>query len=408
MNCRKLITAPIAMIMLFVAVPGFAADVNELERRLNIVSEELDRLKGSSGGSGIAHRTSVHGYGETHFSAQEGTDTKLDQHRFVIGVHSEIADWIHLNAEIDFEHAAQQLEFEFGNLDFLVSNSLNFRVGTMLMPMGNLNEFHEPNNFYTVERPDYHSKLIPTTWQQAGAGVWGSNGDVSYRFYVVNAVQALDEARSFQNDSFIRSGRAQINDISAGNVAFAGRIEKKQPGGQAGFSFYTGGSTADYIDKDGQTSIIEFDYKTKRGALDLDFGIFKGWVEDTKEINAACGVAFGAACDGDVPSEAFGYLMTFAVHLPELMKVNTIHDVIPYIQYQKIRPQDEVGEGATVSEKANWDVLTIGVAYKPHPNVALKMAYRENFYGGTEAAGAKPGDAGTEKQYFDLGVAYQY
>ena len=140
----------------------------------------------------------------------------------------------------------------------------------------------------------------------------------------------------------------------------------------------------------------------------MDFGIFKGWVQDTKEINAACGAAFGAACDGDVPSEAFGYLMTFAVHLPELMKVNTIHDVIPYIRYQKIRPQDEVGEGATVSEKANWDVLTIGVAYKPHPNVALKMAYRENFYGGTEAAGAKPGDAGTEKQYFDLGLAYQY
>ncbi len=41
MNFRKLISVSIAMIMLFVAVPGFTADVNELERRLNIVSEEL-------------------------------------------------------------------------------------------------------------------------------------------------------------------------------------------------------------------------------------------------------------------------------------------------------------------------------------------------------------------------------
>ena len=175
MNYRKLITVPIAMIMLFVAVPGFAADVNELERRLDIVSEELDRLKSSGGsGGGLASRTSVHGYGETHWSAVEGTQANVDQHRFVIGVHSEITDWIHLNAEIDFEHAAQTLEFEFGHLDFLVSNEINFRVGTMLMPMGNLNEFHEPNTFFTVERPDFHKYLMPSSWQQAGAGIFGA------------------------------------------------------------------------------------------------------------------------------------------------------------------------------------------------------------------------------------------
>ena len=151
MNYRKLITVSVAIIMLLATVPGFAADVNELERRLNIVSEELDKLKNSSGGSGsgIMHRTSVHGYGETHWIGDPDGDFKVDQHRFVIGVHSELTDWIHLNAEIDFEHAAQQLEFEFGHLDFLLSQNINIRAGTMLMPMGNLNEFHEPNKFFT-------------------------------------------------------------------------------------------------------------------------------------------------------------------------------------------------------------------------------------------------------------------
>ena len=107
MNYRKLITVPIAMIMLFVAVPGFAADVNELERRLNIVSDELDRIKNSGGsGGGLASRTSVHGYGEVHWAAAiEDSSSKVDHHRFVIGVHSELTNWIHLYAEIDFEHA---------------------------------------------------------------------------------------------------------------------------------------------------------------------------------------------------------------------------------------------------------------------------------------------------------------
>ncbi|HIA31677.1 MAG TPA: hypothetical protein EYN83_00115, partial [Nitrospinaceae bacterium] len=58
MDFRKFLIVPLAVFVLFAAVPGFAADVNELERRIDIVSEELDRLKNSSGGSGIVHRTS--------------------------------------------------------------------------------------------------------------------------------------------------------------------------------------------------------------------------------------------------------------------------------------------------------------------------------------------------------------
>jgi len=410
MNYRKFITVPIAMIMLFVAVPGFASDVNELERRLDIVSDELDKLKNSSGGSGsgIMHRTSVHGYGETHWSGDPDGDVLVDQHRFVIGVHSELTDWIHLNAEIDFEHAAQQLEFEFGHLDFLISNTFTIRAGTMLVPMGNLNEFHEPNKFFTPERPEYHSKLIPTTWQQAGAGFLGSSGDISYRMYLTNAVQSMNDSRKFANSSFIRSGREQLNYSEVGNLAISGRVEKKQPGGQLGFSFYTGGSTGGYISQDGQTTIVELDYKTRRGAFDLDFGIFKGWVEDTAEINAACSTMADAACDGGVPQSAFGFLATLGVHLPQLIGKNTTHDLIPYIQYQKIRPQDEVGEGATDVPKSNWDVLTVGVSYMPHPQVAIKAAAITKYYGGTEAANARFGDAGSSGTAFNAAVAYMY
>ena len=422
MNYRKLITVPIAMIMLFVAVPGFAADVNELERRLDIVSEELDRIKNSGGsGGGLASRTSVHGYGEIHWEAIEGDSMTVDHHRFVVGVHSEITNWIHLNAEIDFEHATSKLEFEFAHLDFLVSNELNFRAGTMLMPMGNLNEFHEPNKFYTTERPDFHSKIIPSTWQQAGAGVFGAKGDLSYRFYVTNAILSLNggeadgQTREIKPDSFIRSGRSMIGAgagkaIVVGDIALTGRVEKKTPGGQLGFSFYTGDSTADRIDAGGNVTLITADYKGKRGALDYDLGIAKGWVADTQEINAACGTEVGGTngCAGNTPKEAFGFLATLAVHVPELMGMKTIHDWIPYIQYQNIRPEDEVGDGATGADKNNWEVLQIGFAYKPDPNVAFKAGYRINYYGGTEAAGSSPGDNGTSKTYFNFGMGYQY
>ena len=153
---------------------------------------------------------------------------------------------------------------------------------------------------------------------------------------------------------------------------------------------------------------FQADYKTKRGPWDLDFGIMKGWLEDTEQINNACGTAFGLACTTVAPESAFGMIATLAVHVPELMKMNTIHDVIPFIQYQKVRPNDEEGVGSTHDDNANYDVLTVGAAYKPHPQVALKMAYRSNYYEGDEAAGAKAGAAGTTVNYFDMAVAYQY
>ena len=150
MSFKKLLMIALAAVFLFGAVPGFAADVSELERRLDIVSDELDRMKSSGGGGGIAHRTSVHGYGESHWNSAEDTGTKVDHHRFVLGVHSEITDWIHLNMEMDFEHAMTELEFEFGYLDLMMNDAINFRVGTLLMPVGNINEYHEPNRFYSV------------------------------------------------------------------------------------------------------------------------------------------------------------------------------------------------------------------------------------------------------------------
>ncbi|SVE34441.1 uncharacterized protein METZ01_LOCUS487295, partial [marine metagenome] len=219
---RKLLIVAMLAVTFFGSAPGYAADVGELERRIDMLSDELDRVKSSGGsGGGIASRTQVHGYGEMHMEWSDENRTRIDNHRFVIGIHSELSDWIHLNAEIDFEHAAQDMEFEFSYLDFLVSEKLNFRTGVMLMPVGNLNEHHEPPLFYSVERPNFHDKLIPTTWQQGGFGIFGQLDDgVKYRIYFVNAVQSIGtggtgSAGYFSDADFIRAGRQQLKYVVA-------------------------------------------------------------------------------------------------------------------------------------------------------------------------------------------------
>ncbi|TDJ51584.1 MAG: hypothetical protein E2O44_01860, partial [Nitrospina sp.] len=80
------------MVFLLAAVPVWAQDLNELERRINVLSDELDDMKENSGG-GIADRVTVHGYGEVHFNLPtDGRDGEFDNHRFVMGVHAKLAD----------------------------------------------------------------------------------------------------------------------------------------------------------------------------------------------------------------------------------------------------------------------------------------------------------------------------
>jgi len=401
----------------FVAPPGHAADVGELERRIDMMSDEIDRLKSSGGsGGGVAHATTIHGYGESHVTFDSANRTKMDQHRFVIGVHSELADWIHLNAEIDFEHAAQTLEYEFGYLDFLLSDKLNFRAGVMLMPMGNLNENHEPPLFYSVERDDFHVKLIPSTWQQMGVGAFGRLAEgINYRVYFTNAVRALDNnagASKFGNGQFIRDGREQQKGYYYDDLAISGRLEHQKISGlDLGFSFYTANSTNGYIDDGGRLTILVADAKYQMGAYDFDLGIFKGFVNDTAEMNTWCGAGDAkdsseGHCIADIPKSAFGWTLTAGAHLPQIMKWRTTHDLVAFARYNLIRPNDEVGDNdVSADRKKNFESVTVGLSYMPINKVALKVDYQQYFYKGERL---NPQTERTQAQKVNLGVAYMY
>src|SRR5574341_1860549 len=116
----------------------------------------------------------LHGYGELHFNhpqtgaMSQAAGDEIDIHRWVIGLAYEFSDRIRMDMELDFEHAFSEPEFEYGFLEFDLPPTLSARVGSLLMPVGPLNEFHEPPLFYSVERPYVERSLIPTTWQENG------------------------------------------------------------------------------------------------------------------------------------------------------------------------------------------------------------------------------------------------
>ncbi|MCH7650149.1 MAG: hypothetical protein IIA63_03200 [Nitrospinae bacterium] len=398
-------------LMMIWSTSGWAQDLKELERRIDIMSDELDALK-ESGGGGLAERVHVHGYGELHFNlpTDGSKDGVFDNHRYVLGVNAKLADWIHLNVEIDFEHAAQEMEFEFGYLDFLLGPKLNARAGVMLVPMGFLNEYHEPPLFWTVERPEFQKSIIPTTWNASGAGIFGSPMDgVNYRLYLVNSLQSVrptgfDDGHGaggnkgrFRQGSGIRSGRLQPDAAIFEDFAITGRVEltKLFPGLQTGFSFYTGNTTQNIIPEGGRTTILEGDIKYRYRWFDMNASMAHINISDAGAINNFL-IAEGED-DGNVASGIFGWNIQAGVHLPQLLGLSTSQDLVLFALYEFIDTQNEMPAGFAPDLKNERKILTTGVSYMPIPEVALKFDYQHTSKSN-----------GDRVDQVNIGVAYMY
>ena len=412
--------ALMVLTFLLAAAPGYSASTEELERKIDLLADEVDDLKNRGIGAGTSdhNRVSVHGYGEMHFGrgTQEGGTTEIDNHRFVIGVHALLTDWIHLNAEIDFEHAAQELEFELGYLDFLLSPGFNVRAGVMLAPVGLLNETHEPNLFWTVERPLLQSRMIPTTWNSGGAGIFGTPMDgVNYRVYAMNSLQSITRdstaagggsggsggSKSSFDSNGIRGGRAQVNERLANDWSVYARVEfsKLFPGLQVGFSLVNGDTTQGIIEEGGNMTLLEADIQYRWNWFDMNASIVNTEIDDAQAMNTFCG-AGGAAddCAGGIASNNFGFNIQAGVHLPQLLGWKTSHDIVPHFMFERVRTQDKMPAGTDPDKSRNRNaVYTIGVSYLPIPAVALKVDHTHTVL-----------QNNTSTDVFALGIAYMY
>src|SRR5580765_2465414 len=141
------------------------------------------------------------GYMELHLNdPTDSTPAVLDFHRFVLLFTHSFSDRVRFVGELEVEHAVVEgleeggeLELEQAYLDFLVHPALNFRAGMLLVPVGIINERHEPPVFHGVERPFVDTVIIPTTWFEAGVGIHGALGrGFRYRAYAMAPLDATE------------------------------------------------------------------------------------------------------------------------------------------------------------------------------------------------------------------------
>lgn len=179
--------------------------VKELAAQNKVLQEKVDRLEaaqghvgtnasiengaanaaGASGTTTVPSKalpdTVVSGYGEISLThpTQNASASNVDLQRAVIELAHRFNDKTKMGAEFEWEHAVTsasdkgEAEVEQLWVEREFDSGFKGKAGLFLMPVGLINENHEPTSYYGVFRPDVDTKIIPSTWREAGLSLSG-------------------------------------------------------------------------------------------------------------------------------------------------------------------------------------------------------------------------------------------
>lgn len=195
------------------------------EQRLVAAESSLQERPAAEPTAEWAANTQFGGYGEMHYNA--GDKDEIDLHRFVLFFGHQFNDRIRFNSELEVEHAVAsaedpgEVEIEQAYVEFDLNPSLRAKGGLFLLPVGILNEVHEPTTFYGVERNPVESQIIPSTWWEGGASLSGrSQSGWSWDTAVHSGLAA-----NLDSNYAVRSARRQVAEAPAKDAAFTGRLK---------------------------------------------------------------------------------------------------------------------------------------------------------------------------------------
>lgn len=219
-----------------------SSEVEELKLRLSQLEERLEATADAQEASKNSN-TALGGYGELHYNNWDnkkagGNDKReFDFHRFVLFFSHEFDTTTRFVSELELEHALLkdtdtdtdgsnpktntskgEVELEQAYIEFNLNDAMTARGGLFLLPIGLLNDTHEPPTFYGVERNPVENKIIPTTWWEAGAGL-------SHRFPNGLAYDVALHSGLYAPNYNIRDGRQKVSAAKGDALAYTARLK---------------------------------------------------------------------------------------------------------------------------------------------------------------------------------------
>ena len=332
----------------------------------NSASTQLNNLLSSERG------LSIGGYGEITYNNLEGKSdpAEIDVQRLVILFAYKFDDRTSFVTEIEYEHV-KEVYVEQAFINYVLADGVNLRGGLMLVPMGIINEYHEPTTFNGVERPSLDSKIVPTTWREMGIGVSGriNSASVRYQAYVMNGFLSYGDSHKLRGSDGLRKGRQKGAESVGSDVNFAGRIEYYGlPKLKLGVSYYAGNTqtTAPEISNTQiGLSMIGLDYRYINGKLSSRGQFISASLKDTE--------AYNLAGNKDLGSVMGGYYIEGAYNL---LPLDSRQKLDLFLRYENFNTHQKTAGDLIVNDAFHRNETTFGLSYHLASGAVFKADYQ--------------------------------
>lgn len=327
----------------------------------------------------VSSGVTVGGYGEITYNQPEGDNGELDVQRLVLLFGYKFSDKVQFVTEVEFEHVSEVF-VEQAFLQYSLSDRVNLRGGLMLVPMGIVNEYHEPTTFNGVERPSMDKSIVPTTWREIGVGVSGRFDEISlgYQAYIFTGFASVNGTKLLGGKDGLRNGRQKGIQSTVDSPNFSAKLDYYGiPGLRLGLSGYVGRSQAedDVEELDGSSvglSMVGLDaryaYKrfTARGqAIYASLTDTEAYNELYYDLDLDPTQGLGSAMEGWYLEAAFN-----------LLPLTKKQQLYAFARYEDYDTNASVKGDLFINDAYNRSDWTLGLSYKLTPGAVVKADYQ--------------------------------
>jgi hypothetical protein len=335
-------------------------------------------------------KLTIGGYGEVHYNQILNKQTRdnavLDAHRMVLFFGYNFSKKTQFVTEIEMEYA-NEIWVEQMFLQHKLNDYVNLKAGMLLIPMGIINEYHEPTTFNGVERPVIDNKLAPSTWREVGVGLSGNILPLSlkYQLYLVNGPSSYDGSKGlFKGTDGIRGGRQKASKSYMSAPNFTGKVEYIGIKGlNVGFSGYFGESQSKLYDKLDEAnnamnlkadssvvgiSMLGADARYNSKGLELRGQFYYTALSNTEQYNTFTRTGTKR---NDLGSSMMGYYVEAGYNVLRFFEKSKM-ELVPFVRYQDYNLHNTVDANLAINNAYIANIITTGLTLKLAKGAVVK------------------------------------
>jgi hypothetical protein len=322
-------------------------------------------------GTKISEGVSIGGYAQIDYNEPDGSAPgKLDVHRMIMYLGYKFNEKVSFMSEIEYEHVSE-LYVEQAYLKYKANENFNVLAGLMLVPMGIINEYHEPTTFYGVERPNVDNFIVPTTWREIGVGFSGKidNASLKYQAYLFNGFKSYAAgAGILRGTDGFRRGRQKGAESVVNSPNLSTKLDYYGITGlRLGLSGYFGKTQTDNTAIEGSTvgiSMIGLDARYKYNNLELRGQYIHTNLTDTEDYNLLTGKDLGSKMYGLYGEVAYSF------------DLKGVEKLTPFLRYEKHNTHADTAGVLVANDAFDRDEIIFGLNYKVANGAAFKIDYQ--------------------------------